>query len=319
MNIILTLQSLGNWLTPIMKFFTSLGYEEFYLIVMPALYWCVDALFGARLAVMLALTSGVNTLLKLAFHSPRPFWVSDQVRALSAETSFGIPSGHAQNAVALWGLAAAHIRKRWAWIAAGVIAFLIGLSRLYLAVHFPVDVLTGWLVGGLLLWLFLRYESRALDWFKGISLSGQIFCILGVSAVILALGLGLIAVFGSWQMPAAWVENAARAGAEPEGLRPSGVTTSAGLTLGLLFGLLHLHRLGGFNARGAWWRRVVRYILGMVGTLALWAGLKAVFPSGDALLPQTLRLLRYALVGYWVAAGAPWLFLRLRLAETGEA
>lgn len=315
MNIILSLQSLGDWLTPIMKFFTSLGYEEFYLIVMPALYWCVDALFGARLAIMLALTSSVNTLLKLAFHSPRPFWVSNQVQALSAETSFGIPSGHAQNAVALWGLAAAQIRKRWAWVAAGVIAFLIGLSRLYLAVHFPVDVLTGWLVGGVLLWLFLRYEKDVLAWFGRLPLAGQVFCILGVSAVILALGLGLIAAFQGWQMPAAWVENAARAGAEPDGLRPSGVTTSAGLTLGLLFGLLHIQRLGGFDARGDWWRRVLRYLLGMVGTLALWAGLKAIFPAGDALLPQTLRLLRYALTGYWVAAGAPWVFTRLHLAD----
>lgn len=141
MGIILYLQNLGNWLVPIAEFFTFLGFEEFYLLIMPAIYWCVDSLIGARLAFMLVATTSLNGVLKLAFHSPRPYWVSAEIKALSSETSFGIPSGHAQNAFALWGTWAGSLRKTWAWLMAGFVILMIGLSRLALGMHFPSDVL----------------------------------------------------------------------------------------------------------------------------------------------------------------------------------
>jgi len=43
--------------------------------------------------------------------------------------------------------------------------------------------------------------------------------------------------------------------------------------------------------------------------------LKAVFPSGDGVIPYLLRYLRYTLLGWWISAGAPWLFLKLKLAQ----
>ena len=51
------LQSLGSWLKPVMEFFTFLGEERFYLMVMPVLIWVVDYQLGFRVGVMLLLTS----------------------------------------------------------------------------------------------------------------------------------------------------------------------------------------------------------------------------------------------------------------------
>ena len=93
-GITIAFQQLGG-LTGLMKAFSFLGQEEFFLFALPVVYWCVDASTGGRLAVLLVLSNSVNVLLKLAFHLPRPYWVDSRVQALATETSYGLPSGHA--------------------------------------------------------------------------------------------------------------------------------------------------------------------------------------------------------------------------------
>ncbi|MDP2974769.1 MAG: hypothetical protein Q8N45_01020, partial [Anaerolineales bacterium] len=89
-NWIGALQKRGDWLTLPMKAFAFLGTEEFFMLILPALYWSIDAGLGLRVGVILLLSSGVNHALKLAFHGPRPYWFSQQVSALAVETSFGV-------------------------------------------------------------------------------------------------------------------------------------------------------------------------------------------------------------------------------------
>ncbi|MBC8497233.1 MAG: phosphatase PAP2 family protein, partial [Chloroflexi bacterium] len=232
MDIVLFLQNLGDGLAPVMQFFTSLGFEEFYLVIMPAIYWCFDTVIGARLAIMLVITTGVNAVLKIAFHSPRPFWVSNEVQAMSSETSFGIPSGHSQNAVSLWGIWAASMKRRWAWIVAIVVAFMIGISRLYLGMHFPTDVLIGWTIGLILLWAFIRLESHTLQWFTGQSIRGQVIAIALFSLGILIFGYLVIWELRDWLLPLEWLENATRAGTPPDPISRDGITTAAAIFFG---------------------------------------------------------------------------------------
>lgn len=107
------LQSLGGWLNLAAQFFSFLVQEEFYILVLPVLYWCVSASWGIRIGTMLILTGSLNSWLKLAFASPRPFWVDARVKELAAETSFGLPSGHAKNSTSMWGLLASFFPRRW--------------------------------------------------------------------------------------------------------------------------------------------------------------------------------------------------------------
>lgn len=106
------LQSLGGGLQSVMKLFTMLGDEIFFILVMPAIYWCVDALVGLRVGVMLLLSGAFNNFFKLLLRGPRPYWISDQVKPVVHESSFGIPSGHAMNAAAVWGWMAVEARKK---------------------------------------------------------------------------------------------------------------------------------------------------------------------------------------------------------------
>ncbi|MDP3183646.1 MAG: phosphatase PAP2 family protein, partial [Anaerolineales bacterium] len=290
-NWIVALQNLGDWLALPMKAFSFLGTEEFFMLILPALYWSIDAGLGLRVGVILLLSSGVNHALKLAFHGPRPYWFSQQVSALAVETSFGVPSGHAQTAAGVWGMLASGIKKRWAWLAAALIIFLIGLSRLYLAVHFPHDVILGWLFGGLLLWLTLRFWEAAAAWLDKCTLGQKILLAFAASLFMILLSLpGLLWLQANWQIPAIWLQNAARA--FPEGELPapvalSGAITPAATLFGLLAGLAWFNRRGGFSTAGPAWKRILRYVIGLVGVLVFSIGLKMLFgifvPDGEAL------------------------------------
>lgn len=317
-NRVLLFQSLGAWLALPMQFFSFLGTEEFFLLLMPILYWCVDAALGLRVGLLLILSTSVNDLLKLAFHAPRPYWYSSEVKALSTETSFGLPSNHAQSAVSVWGGLAYSYRGRWGWIVASLVMFFIGLSRIYLGVHFPTDVLAGWVLGGLILWIFLSFEARGAAWIKSLSLACQLFTAFGSSLIFIALALLIKLSLGAWTIPAVWIQNAAAAapGAGPiNPLALSGTFSNAGLIFGLAAGAIWLVRSGGFDAGGLLSKRALRFLVGLIGVLAFWRLLALALPQGEDLVAYIFRYLRYGLVGFWVAGGAPLLFNRLGLSE----
>ncbi|TLN23523.1 phosphatase PAP2 family protein, partial [bacterium] len=269
-------QNLGLWLTGPMKAFSFLGQEEFIMLLLPAIYWCWDSTLGFRLGAILMLSNGVNALLKLAFHAPRPYWVNPQVKAFAAETSFGLPSGHAQNTLVMWGWLAVAFRRKWfSWVMA-LIILLIGLSRLYLGVHFLSDVLAGWLIGGLLLWGVVRLETPIKAWLGAKSVIVQVLwaALAALIAILLAVLIRLGLAY--WQVPADWVANASlQAPNEPIApLNLDGIFTVAGTWWGMAAGYAWFtRRFGRFDAGGPWEKRALRFSIGLVGMLALWYGM----------------------------------------------
>ena len=189
--IILWFQSLGDGLLIPMKFFSFLGEEEFYLFILPIVYWGFDTGLGLRLGVMVMLTSGINAIFKFALHLPRPYWVSTEVTPLGAHNTFGAPSGHAQNALAIWGVWGSYARKFWVWIVVIITVLGISLSRLYLALHFPFDTVLGWLIAIILLVSFNRLWTPIGDWAQKQSLATQIGAALLLSLGILFVGVGV--------------------------------------------------------------------------------------------------------------------------------
>jgi membrane-associated phospholipid phosphatase len=305
------------WLEAPMRFFTFLGTLEFFVFVLPVLYWCIDASLGIRVGFILLLGNGLNEFAKMALQGPRPYWISAQVRGLSAETSFGAPSGHAQKAANMWGVLAAGIHRPWAWAAAVAVIFLIGFSRIYLGVHFPHDVLLGWALGALTLWIFLALWPRVSAWVGGRTLTQQLLLSLVIPAVLLAINGTLVYAQRGYVLPAEWMANAIPAGEPfPAPYSMDGTIASAGTLLGFGVGLALLQRAGGYRPSGPVWKRALCFVLGLLGILALYLGLKAVFPADESFAAWSLRLVRYAMLGLWVSAGAPRLFQRLRLVDS---
>lgn len=324
-TVILTLQSLGDWLIGPMNIFTFTGSSEFYLLILPVIYWCWDSRLGLRVGIIFLLGLAINLLLKVAFHDPRPYWADPRVRLLTRpESSFGIPSGHAQNAIAIWGILALYLAKGWAWTAAVILIFLIGLSRMVLGVHFPTDVFAGWALGAIGLLLILRLEKPVMVQLSKLSEAAQVALVFAISlAIILVGGFIINSVSGSWQVPAAWMQNAA-AQAPDQPIDPfalDDIIVSASTLFGFVGGAILLHHRLDFDARGRWSRRAGRFLVGAVGVLILWQGLGAVFDlaaADETLLSYMLRYLRYSLIGVWISAVGPLVFVRLGLAENSK-
>ncbi len=314
---IIAIQSLGSWLDYPMRFLTSLGSENFFFLVLPLIYWCVDAKVGLRVAFILAVGTSLNCMVKFLFASPRPYWVSVDVKPGSVESTFGLPSGHAQNSAALWGAMAADVPagKRWAWVAAVVLAFLVGFSRLYLGMHFVHDVLAGWLIGYALLFVFLKFWDPTIAWLKTKTLTQQGMIAFAISLALIVGGLLSSAHLTGYSFPMEWAANALRAGPLPTPASIQDIFTTAGTILGFALGASWIASRGGYQTEGPVAKRALRYVVGLLGVLILWEGLGAVLPRGDTWIPLALRYLRYILVGFWITGGAPWLFFHFNLAR----
>src|SRR5688572_24103727 len=244
---IVAIQSLGSWLELPMLFFTALGNENFFFLVLPLVYWSVDTGLGVRIAFMLAASNYLNSIVKLLFAAPRPYWMSAEVKPFLHEDTFGIPSGHAQNSAAFTGIAAAWVKKPWAWALVLVLTFLIGFSRLYLGVHFPHDIVAGWLIGYVLLLLFSKFWDPVAAWLRTKRLTQQIALAFFISLLMIAIGWLTTVRLEGWVFPEEWVENAQRAGPIPDPVSIEGTFTSAGSFFGLAAGAVWIAARGGFQ------------------------------------------------------------------------
>lgn len=254
-------------------FVTHFGYDEGYLLLLPLIYWCIDASHGRRLGLLVFVALILNYLSKLVYAVPRPD--PNLVRVLVDEPSPSFPSGHAQAILAMWGYLLV-VWRNWVFrTLALIIIVLVGYSRVYLGVHFPQDIVGGWLLGLILLGLFLWLEPPVTARLRTWPLWGQL-------ALAIAVPLGLFA------------------------LKPVGALVPAAATmLGFAAGLVLERRQLGFDSVGSWQQRGLRY-LGILLVIAVWAGLRLVFPAGEE-----FRFIRYVLTGFTATYVVPLIAIRL--------
>lgn len=299
-------------LDSLMKFFTFLGTIEFYLLLIPFLYWVVSTSLGFRVLLLLIGTDFLGLFFKHLLHQPRPYWISD-VQALEEQTSYGIPSTHASDTIAVWGYLAYRLNKAWLWVLTGLLVLLIGISRMYLGVHFPTDVLGGWLLGLLAIFLLIKSEVWLSPFLKKQSLGGLIGIGFLVSILMLLVGWLVSLLIASSPDPAEWAQYATKA----RGI--SHYFTLAGAFFGMVAGYTLMQRHAAFEVKGSWVKRIGRYLLGMAGVLLLYLGLDLLFgmiAADESALGLALRYIRYGAVTFWAMFGAPWVFLKLGLAKT---
>lgn len=281
-EVVLWFQQASPQLDGLFAAFTFLGDEEFFLLLLPLIYWSINREMGVRLMVVFLLSGLVNQVAKHLAAQPRPFGYDSRVEAIVDAEGFGLPSGHTQSAVVVWGFLGLEIRKQWFWWLSGLMILMIPLSRIYLGVHFPTDVIGGYVLGVGVLWLWLRYGKRLEKWFFDQETIHQLIVITAVPALAMAI----------WPT--------------------EDMVTGGGTMVGIGAGLVLERRLVGFDVAGTLSQRILRFLVGVVILAGIWLGLRIAF---DGLEPAILlRLLRYALVGFWGAVGAPWMFVKLGLA-----
>jgi membrane-associated phospholipid phosphatase len=310
-RLIQALQVMSPALDRIMKQFTFLGTIQFYLIFIPFIYWAVDKRLGLRVLLVLLATDVLSSNLKLLFHQPRPYWIGG-VKELAQETSYGIPSSHASESLAVWAYLAYGLKKRWLWILAAVFIFMISLSRLYLAVHFLGDVLFGWLIGSVLLWAFVRFEAPIVAWSKRNGAWTTMAMGFALSLIVILVG-ELIQVWLTGKPdPVAWSSFAGQARERAYSF------TLSGALFGSLCGYVWMQNYAPFKSDDDWVKRLGRYVLGIAGMLVIYYGLDVLFALiavDESVTGYILRYLRYSIVTIWVTFLSPWIFLRIGLAE----
>ena len=235
------------------KAFTFLGNEEFFMLILPFVYWSLDRRTGARLAILFLFSAYVNTVAKALAGQPRPFQYDKVVQPLIRAGGGGFPSGHTQSAVVIWGYLAAAFRRPWLWVVAGALILLIPLSRVYLGVHFPTDLLGGYLIGTALLLLYLRFEPGVEEWLSQRGLPLQLFLALALPALLLLLFVA----------------------------KERYVISSVAVLMGVGLGFVLERRWVGSNSGGGLGVRAMRFILGVAILFALQVGLKTAFSGLD--------------------------------------
>ncbi len=320
LSLVHALQHLSPGLDGVMRFFSFLGEENFFSAFIAVVYWCVDATLGIRLLTLLVFSNFINGLGKWVFRAPRPYWIDARVKGLSIEPSYGLPSGHAQNAAGIWWMVAGTAGKAWARVAAVLLILAISVSRVYLGVHFPLDVIAGWVIGIVLLAAYIKVEPGAVRWLSSRSPATGVAAALVLSLAMLGVVIGVRTLIAGSADPPGWEATAvaqAPAGAtrpyDPRGM--DGPVADVGLVFGAGAGLALRRRYAPFDAGGPWGKRIARLALGLVVLAAMRFGLGALFPREPLAVGLLFRYVRYALMALGALWLAPRLFLTLKLAE----
>lgn len=310
--LIQSLQTLSPALEMPMNVFTFLGKIEFYMIFITLIYWVINSQLGFRVFMILLTTDIFASAFKQLFHQPRPYWIGD-VRGMGVEESYGIPSSHASDSLSVWSYLAIKLRKAWLWITAVTLIFFIAFSRLYLGVHFPHDILFGWVIGLTVLIIFVRKEEKFSNWINTRGISYQVGFSFVISLLFIAIGYIVKALIAGSSDPSAWSQ------LSTEARSLTHYFTLAGAFFGAGAGYAYMKLLAPFKVAGSGLQRAGRYLVGIIGVFAILYGLDPLFSliaADETALGYLLRYIRYGATTFWVMLGAPWVFIKLNLAAS---
>lgn len=290
-----TIEFLQRFASPaldrVMLVVTDLGDTQAYIALLVIIYLGIHPLLGRRVGVVLMLSFFLNFHLKGVVATPRPFELDPGVArgeaAVATAPGAGFPSGHAQGAGTFWGYLAVQVRRRGCWLLAVAVVALISISRVYLGVHVPMDIVGGLAIAAgvvAVAWWVERTAPQVVARWPVLRQPRLLF----TAGLLAPLALHLL-------LP---------------------VTDSALLTGGLA-AFLTAPMLVRYRPPAAVGARVVAAAIGLVLVFAVLLG-------SSALLPEQIKadpfggFARYLVLGYVGLALAPYLLQRIGLAPRPE-
>lgn len=276
-------------LNEFMLIITTLGEETAFLALALIIFWCVDKRKGYYLMAVGFIGTMVNQFLKLWFRIPRP-WVLDPEftileQAREAATGYSFPSGHTQMAVGTFGCIALSTEKRWLRYGAVALAALVGISRMYIGVHTPWDVLVSAVIAVALVVLL-----------KPVILHGRTAGFKILLAGMIAMAIGLLAFAELYPFPEDIDAHNLESGVK-------NAYTMIGCLTGVAIVYLAEKKYVNFSEKAVWWAQILKAVLGLGVVLlvkeALRSPLEALFAGHMA-----ARAVRYFAIV--LVAGLVW-------------
>lgn len=284
-----------NIANPILDFLANIasavGEQTFVIAVILYIFYNYDKKkgFGLFTSVLFAVL-GMG-ILKAVVRAPRPFQVLESIdgKRLETATGYSFPSGHTTTGAAFYTALALTYKKRPVSILCAVMMALVGLSRLYLGVHWPIDVFAGLLLGVAISFTVSRYLNALYDdKNKRIRLSlwiGSLSFAAGAITAIL-LNTGTIDEVAFTDLMKVFA-----------------------LGGGGYLGFALENKKVNFTVEEKRSKQIVRYVIGLVGIL-LFMGAKVIIPES---LYAVGSFVRYTLVGLWATGLYPLIGKNLRL------
>lgn len=275
MEVIEFLQSFSSdFLNSFMIFITSFGSLYVLMFFVCVIYWCYNKEIGYKMAIIMSCSGVLNNFVKGLVQSSRPIGVEGifSIGEFSA-TGYSFPSGHMQNITTFGTSLFIFTRNKIIFILSCVLMVLVGISRLYLGLHWPIDILGG-VVLALIVSIVLNEILIKLDSFK--------INIL-VSVLILIFLLGFIFITKD-EMGKDYFK-------------------TIGLFIGIYLGHLFENRYVNFSPSASNIDNVMKLIIGIFTTILI--DVLFTYLLGEFLFTF---IIKYFIIGFWVMGVVPFIF-----------
>lgn len=263
----------------ILRVFTFLGDDEFYMIFFSVLIWCFNKTLGFWGAFVLLTSGTLSNLIKDVTLLERP--PVEGVTHPEGSYAHAFPSGHTLTAVTVWGYLAVRLKNKvfWIWTIAAVV--IIAISRMILGYHYLGDILGGLALGiaFLLFFLWLSNLFAGKGWIEKFTTPALLVLSIAVPVLLVAV------------LP----------GSDP----PKVLGYLAGASFGYIIEKEKIQAV----VKSSLPAQILKVLLGLAVLFGIIIGLGGILPSAAT----HLGFIRYALGGVWVTLGAPALFIYLRL------
>ena len=301
LDILMYLQSIRNeLLTSLFTFFTICTEVPVITVLTAILYWCINKKAGQRILFALCGSLNINIGVKNFVKMARPIGLKG-LESLRIETATGysFPSGHTQTATTFWIAMMTQFKKAWVYIIGILMILGSGISRLYLAVHWPMDVIVGWFFGIVLSILFVKIFDY-IDDSKSYYILIGIMLIFGVCTYFIG-GEDFYKMFGLYTgfVLGYMVEDTyINFSTESEKKRKNIFAKNPS-------------KFGGLG------NRILRFVVGIISLLAVYLLLNYLEDTLAVKLEEVTNIfkyLKYTIVVFWGVAGAPAIFKLFKLA-----
>lgn len=269
---------------------TEFGNATILVGIMGLFYWSLDKELGKKIVIYLSFINIVNPCIKSLVKRLRPYMVNHDIQCLKpvndegdiydiVTQEYSFPSGHADNSMGIYGTLAKSSKRNVWKIVLAVLILLIGVSRFALGVHYPTDVLAGWLVACVSIAVYKLIEKK-LGRYKAYILLD----IVGLGGFFIA--------------------------------KSNDFYTGYGLLLGATLGIMFEEKKVNFEGTRELLHVILRTAIGAGLYLGLNTLLKMPFSkeflASGTTLAFTIRAVRYAIIGFLLLGIYPMTFKRTK-------
>ncbi len=274
-EVIKFIQSFSNsFLDVFFEFLTLFGEETILVLLAAFIFLSVDKNKGYKLIFTIASGTCLNALIKNIVKFDRPIGIEGIVsNRVETATGYSFPSGHTQATSTFWTSLSIIVKNKNLYVFSAILITLVAVSRLYLGVHWPTDVIFGALFG--VLWAIII--GKVFDY---IQKNKNYKLLIGSSLVFVILTILL---------------------------GDNDFYKSAGLLLGLSIGYVIEDKYVNLSIDMTKRNKSITYVVLIVGLLIIKSGLKLIFPQ-----TLIFSMIRYFLVGFWAFGITPVIAIKLK-------